>query len=362
MITRFLGLLLVCFYSINIATAQCTSAMSTSVFGGIRSEIIRATTPLNKLNIAQDRTRTLCFYSYQVKEIASLLDNDNDKLSFCKNAYCRTIDQENFYEVYDVIMYPSNMFRLNDYIRDMNSSIPPPSTTTTIPYTTAINYPDARFYTGSKGCALPISNIEFQNMLNTVRVQTVDIARYNTAKALLNTKCVSVEQLMRICEVIGNEAYRLDILKTYIANTYDRGNFSYGAQLLSIESYRNDYTNFCISISTPTPPPVVIPVPIDSFSGCRVNNTDFTNMKTSIEKLSFNNTQVAQIKTLMNTRCFTVAQIKILIKILGFEASKLDIAKYGYDKCIDKNNYFSVNDEFTYSSSISELNEYINNR
>ena len=36
------------------------------------------------------------------------------------------------------------------------------------------------------------------------------------------------------------------------------------------------------------------------------------------------------------------------------------IAKYAFDHCYDRRNYFKVNDVFTFTSSVNELNRYIN--
>ena len=352
--------IIILIYNIQFSFGQCGSAIAISEVNAIKFEVTRAINPLAKYSILQERTKRNCFYSYQVKELILLLDNDNDKFNFAKNVYDRTIDKENFYDIYDVFVYPSNMFRLNDFIRNINTPSTPVTGTPIPPVTPYLNYPDARFYMGSKGCSNPINNVDFQSIILTIQTQTTDIAKYTTAKALINTKCLSVEQLMKISMLINNEAYRLDILKSSIANAYDRGNFSYAAQVLSIEPYKNDYTNYCITISNPTPPANTVPLPIDSFSECSVNTTDFNNMKTSIQKLSFSSTKVTQIKSIMNTRCFTVIQIKELISLIDFESGKLDIAIAAYSKCIDKKNYYSVNDAFSFSSSITELNNYIN--
>lgn len=45
---------------------------------------------------------------------------------------------------------------------------------------------------------------------------------------------------------------------------------------------------------------------------------------------------------------------------MTFEENKLTIAKYAYTKTADPNNYFQLNDAFTFESSIDELNAYIN--
>ena len=48
-----------------------------------------------------------------------------------------------------------------------------------------------------------------------------------------------------------------------------------------------------------------------------------------------------------------------LIKMLTFETYKVEIAKYAYKKTVDKRNYLRVFGNFRYSSSITELKDYI---
>jgi hypothetical protein len=54
-------------------------------------------------------------------------------------------------------------------------------------------------------------------------------------------------------------------------------------------------------------------------------------------------------------------QVYRILTMFSFESTKLKIAKFAYGYCIDKNNYYLVNDAFSFSSSIRELNNYIGN-
>jgi hypothetical protein len=45
---------------------------------------------------------------------------------------------------------------------------------------------------------------------------------------------------------------------------------------------------------------------------------------------------------------------------LDFEDTKLQYAKFAYNKTYDIGNYYKLNDAFDFSSSIDELNAYIN--
>lgn len=57
----------------------------------------------------------------------------------------------------------------------------------------------------------------------------------------------------------------------------------------------------------------------------------------------------------MAKKCFTVSQIKSIVKTMSFENDKLEVAKYAYDYCIDKQNYYQLSDVFDFSSSTTDL-------
>ena len=55
-------------------------------------------------------------------------------------------------------------------------------------------------------------------------------------------------------------------------------------------------------------------------------------------------------------------QVKGIMGVFGFEDTKLDFAKYAYERTYDIGNYYKVNDAFSFETSVEELNEYIQAR
>ncbi len=96
-------------------------------------------------------------------------------------------------------------------------------------------------------------------------------------------------------------------------------------------------------------------------TGMAMNSQLFNNFKQSISNESFDNTRINIAKQVIGTNYFTTAQIKELLPLFSFEGNKLEIAKYAYKNTLDKNNYFSVADCFTFSSNKDELLRYIQN-
>lgn len=85
----------------------------------------------------------------------------------------------------------------------------------------------------------------------------------------------------------------------------------------------------------------------------------FGKAKQTIESKGFDDTKLSTAKQVAKANCLTTDQILEVMKIFGFEESRLEFAKYTYDYCFDQNNYYNVSQGFSFDSSTEELNEYI---
>ena len=88
--------------------------------------------------------------------------------------------------------------------------------------------------------------------------------------------------------------------------------------------------------------------------------SDFESAKNTIVSKSFDDTKLTISKQIIGSNCLLSTQVKEIMLLFSFENTRLDLAKYSYDKTYDQGNYFKLNDAFTFESSISELNNYIN--
>jgi hypothetical protein len=90
-----------------------------------------------------------------------------------------------------------------------------------------------------------------------------------------------------------------------------------------------------------------------------MNNGDFEEAKRTVAANGFDETRLSTAKQIASSNCLSTNQIAALIKIFSFEESKLDFAKYAYDFCVDRNNYFKIANSFSFESSKTELNDYV---
>lgn len=93
-----------------------------------------------------------------------------------------------------------------------------------------------------------------------------------------------------------------------------------------------------------------------------MNEADFAGAQQTINSKSFESDKLTIAKQVLGSNCMTSDQVKWVMTTFSFEDSKIDFAKFAYGHVYDPGNYYKVNDAFTFSSSIDELNQYITGR
>lgn len=104
------------------------------------------------------------------------------------------------------------------------------------------------------------------------------------------------------------------------------------------------------------PGPPAPPMPV-----C-MSGASFMQLKSSIAAKAFDSSRFEIAQQALSYNYFSAAQVAEVARLFSFESSRLEFAKLAFAKTVDKQNYFMVNDSFTFSSSVGELNEYIAGR
>lgn len=108
-----------------------------------------------------------------------------------------------------------------------------------------------------------------------------------------------------------------------------------------------------IQVNIPAPRPVCMePVP-----GNPVFN--FRDFIYTLRNQRFESDRLSIARQGLYNNYFDTYQIKEVLSLLEYEESRLEFAKDAYYNCVDKQNYYRINDMFRFSSSIHQLEEYI---
>lgn len=90
-----------------------------------------------------------------------------------------------------------------------------------------------------------------------------------------------------------------------------------------------------------------------------INEASYQKMKTSIDNTPFQDSKMSVAKVAVKNNCLSVTQIKGICELFGTDDFKLIYAKYAYDYCSDKANYYQVSEVFSFSRTTQDLNKFL---
>jgi hypothetical protein len=230
-----------------------------------------------------------------------------------------------------------------------------------------------------------ISN--FNTLKATIKTQSVESNKPMVIKQAVKNKRVTVSQVKEIIKLIVVEQYKLDMAKYLFDFTCDKSNYYELNALLNpsrareldaylknkdksddnVTSVNTSVTNSNNNTNTQNYNNTNTNVDNTNYTSSgnilcdngRMPYEEFDDIKSSINSKSFSDTKITVLKEAMPSRCINSIQVKELVGLFSFEADKLTVAKYLYRFTTDKQNYYKVNDAFSFSSTIDELKEHI---
>jgi hypothetical protein len=249
----------------------------------------------------------------------------------------------------------SAAIRLYDFVHRQQEVPPsPPSPASWYP---DLPYPVIYGYNGTTGCHLPIADNDFEILCKPVLLLQSDVTRRTEALRLYASGCLTMSQSMKVASLFDVESNRLSFLKEVYPKIYDLENYSFATEIFTHIPYKNDWLSSCAAFLGKDPVPAT-PVPV-----CTISAQEYETIKKSIENVSVNSTRTTLAKQILSTKkCFTVNQISGIIRLFSVESSRLELALYGYDYCIDKENYFQITESLQTTSSRDQLLEFLNSK
>jgi hypothetical protein len=93
-----------------------------------------------------------------------------------------------------------------------------------------------------------------------------------------------------------------------------------------------------------------------------MNRRDYKEAVRIINNENFDERRLATAERIIASNPMSTRQIANICKLFNFESNRLEFAKYAYHRCVDPNNYFMIDEVFTFDSSKKELYNFIRNR
>ena len=97
----------------------------------------------------------------------------------------------------------------------------------------------------------------------------------------------------------------------------------------------------------------------DRYASKPMNEQSFAALKETLTKERFDNSRLVIAKQVIDQNYFTTDQVKQLAQMYSFDNYKLDLVKYAYKNTVNKPDYFTLYEIFSFSSSKEDLANYI---
>jgi hypothetical protein len=96
-------------------------------------------------------------------------------------------------------------------------------------------------------------------------------------------------------------------------------------------------------------------------TGCKgaMSPADFSTLRKSVESKPFSDTKMSTARVATKNACLSTAQVKEICRLFSMDDDKLAYAKYAYDYCVDKSNYYQVSEVFSFSGTTDEFNAFL---
>jgi len=89
---------------------------------------------------------------------------------------------------------------------------------------------------------------------------------------------------------------------------------------------------------------------------------DMNDLKNRVDDRIGDSDKQKLVESVLKDRRYTTEQMRSILSWFSFESTKVELAKWGYDNVSDRQNYWKLESEFTFTSSKDEFNNYINGR
>ncbi len=236
-------------------------------------------------------------------------------------------------------------------------------------------YPNSNQYgpTDNQRCHTPMNTNDFNSLANQIRYKSFDNSRLSIAKQACAYNCMTSDQICAICKLFSYENSKLEFAKYAYDFCYDRYRYYIVGQAFSYSSSVDELNRFIANhpINQPASPnggygnngyPNGYGYIECDNPRCRyfMSEYDFNELRNMINNTPYSSTKMIIAKQACSSSCMSAEQIREICRLFTFDNSRLEFAKYAYDYCYDRRNYFKVNEVFTFASTIEELNRYIN--
>ena len=190
-------------------TTICSQPISDEVFYRVLRNVMNQRDDDSRITAAMQLAQSNCLTVAQLMKMGSLIEKEAKRLDYFKRSYDYTYDIGNYH-------YGNQLFKDKTYHADFDKFV-----------TTRRGQPRKNDQTrrpDDRQCR--VSDVEFQEIMTTIKGQTFENTQLSMAKQIVRTKqCFTTMQIKMLLGVFSFENTKLDMAKYCYAYCVDRGDY-----------------------------------------------------------------------------------------------------------------------------------------
>ncbi len=204
--------------------------------------------------------------------------------------------------------------------------------------------------TGDCKTPMPPSYINYLNIL--MSKAQIDDDKYSIAENTTRNNCINVAQLNKILSHIVFEIEKIKLIKSAYFQLTDKNNVKNLDSTFKLESSKRELSIFLKNTDD---------YKVRSGVSCTVaaKQGDIDQLADNLAIYTTDTERFIVFKKVYADLCYSAAQSKIILSKFIHDREKLDAAKLLYFYSVEKNNFLSISDVFSYKNSAADLKEFI---
>lgn len=309
-----------------------------------------------KLITARNFVQNNCFSSAELNDLLNLLSYDQDKLQLAKESYSLLSDTTGFSSLVYVFNSPNYQYEFGKFLQQVacgsNNSYRNPLQFPNY------NYPNPYNYRGATSAPNFIDDRTFVQLAINLQRDNRAVIQGPMIQQYMQRYYFSVEQFMKILSLVPAVDMRFQLAKSYCYSLYDVDNIWAIQQVFGRSIYSREFTEYCEHNRGYNHGPRQR-VAYTYRPAC-VTDADMVQIIATIKNEPFSSRRVSLAKTIIQTNPgFTSQQMATIVSQMTFDSDKLEVATFGYNFCVDQQNYYLLANSLTFSSNREKLMDYI---
>lgn len=302
-----------------------------------------------------------CMTSSQVAGIINIDYPTVDAKTVAKEGYRNTYDTENYYLVLEAIKSENDRQDVIKFLGLESSPEPFENTSSNNNQVDSnsgnnanqyqVNYSLIPSYSGYINCNKGTLLNDIDDLLKAVNEQSFGDDKLKVIKQASKYTCLRVSDLEKLIEQFSHSSEKMELLKWGWDYTYDIDNFYKLSSSLTFSGDKEELDQFIDEQPTSHFQYVYS---TDNSDGALI---DVDDLEERMDNESFADNKMKLAKQALVSRYISVEQIKQLAPQFSHESDLLEFIEMAYPRTLDKENFYTLNEILTFSSSKNKLNE-----